>query len=47
MSALNVAKRLLDFRLHAPTIYFPLIVPEAFMVEPTESESKEELRLLL
>ncbi|MDH5362797.1 MAG: aminomethyl-transferring glycine dehydrogenase subunit GcvPB [Aigarchaeota archaeon] len=41
--ALNVAKRLLDFGVHAPTIYFPLTVDEAFMVEPTETESKREL----
>jgi len=41
--ALNVAKRLLDFGIHAPTIYFPLTVDEAFMVEPTETESKREL----
>ncbi len=41
--ALDVAKRLLDYGFHAPTIYFPLIVDEAFMVEPTESESKNEL----
>ena len=34
----DVAKRLLDFRMHAPTVYFPLIVPEAMMIEPTESE---------
>ena len=40
---LDVAKRLLDFGLHAPTIYFPLIVSEALMIEPTESESKETL----
>ena len=40
---LDVAKRLLDFGLHAPTIYFPLIVPEALMIEPTETESKEAL----
>jgi len=38
-----VAKRLLDFGMHAPTYYFPPIVPEALMIEPTESESKEEL----
>lgn len=43
VTALDVAKRLLDYGVHAPTIYFPLIVPEAFMIEPTESESKEEL----
>lgn len=40
---LDVAKRMLDFGIHAPTIYFPLIVDEAFMVEPTETESKESL----
>jgi len=38
-----VAKRLLDFGVHPPTYYFPPIVPEALMIEPTESESKEEL----
>jgi glycine dehydrogenase subunit 2 len=41
--ALDVAKRLMDFRLHPPTNYFPLIVPEALMIEPTETESKESL----
>ena len=40
---LDVAKRLLDFGIHAPTIYFPLIVPEALMIEPTETESKDSL----
>lgn len=40
---LDVAKRLLDYGIHAPTIYFPLIVPEAIMVEPTETESLESL----
>jgi len=40
---LDVAKRLLDFGIHAPTIYFPLIVPEALMIEPTETESLAEL----
>jgi glycine dehydrogenase subunit 2 len=43
ISALDVAKRLLDYGVHAPTIYFPLIVHEALMVEPTESEPKESL----
>ena len=43
VSALNVAKRLLDYGLHAPTIYFPLIVEEALMIEPTETFEKEEL----
>lgn len=41
--ALDIAKRLLDYGIHAPTIYFPLIVPEALMIEPTESESREDL----
>jgi glycine dehydrogenase subunit 2 len=40
---LDIAKRLLDFGVHAPTIYFPLIVDEAFMVEPTECETRESL----
>ncbi len=43
ISALHIAKRLLDFGLHAPTIYFPLIVDEALMIEPTETFEKEEL----
>lgn len=38
VSARDIAKRLLDYGIHSPTIYFPLIVPEALMVEPTESE---------
>lgn len=42
-SALNIAKRLLDYGFHPPTIYFPLIVREALMIEPTETESKETL----
>jgi glycine dehydrogenase subunit 2 len=41
--ALDIAKRLLDYGLHAPTIYFPLIVKEALMIEPTETESKASL----
>lgn len=40
---LDVAKRLLDYGVHAPTVYFPLIVPEALMIEPTETESLESL----
>jgi glycine dehydrogenase subunit 2 len=40
---LDVSKRLLDFGIHAPTVYFPLIVPEALMIEPTETESRETL----
>jgi glycine dehydrogenase subunit 2 len=43
ISAMEIAKRLLDFGFHAPTIYFPLVVPEALMIEPTETESKETL----
>ena len=40
---LDIAKRLLDFGYHPPTIYFPLIVEECMMIEPTETESKETL----
>ncbi len=43
ISAMDVCKRLLDFGYHAPTVYFPLVVPEALMIEPTETESKETL----
>jgi len=43
IQALNIAKRLLDYGMHAPTMYFPLIVEEALMIEPTESFEKEEL----
>jgi glycine dehydrogenase subunit 2 len=42
-SANHIAKRLLDYGLHAPTVYFPTIVKEALMIEPTESETKEAL----
>src|SRR5689334_11241775 len=42
-TALDVAKRLMDYGFHPPTIYFPLVVPEALMVEPTETEAKETL----
>jgi glycine dehydrogenase subunit 2 len=41
--ALDISKRLMDFGIHPPTNYFPLIVPEALMIEPTETESKETL----
>ncbi len=41
--AMDVAKRLLDKGYHAPTTYFPLLVPECFLIEPTETESKQEL----
>ncbi len=40
---IDIAKRLIDYGFHPPTIYFPLIVPEALMIEPTETESKETL----
>jgi glycine dehydrogenase subunit 2 len=40
---LDVAKRLIDYGFHPPTIYFPLIVPEALMIEPTETESRETI----
>ncbi|HHV97679.1 MAG TPA: aminomethyl-transferring glycine dehydrogenase subunit GcvPB [Clostridiaceae bacterium] len=43
VSAIDIAKRLLDYGIHPPTVYFPLIVKEALMIEPTETESKETL----
>jgi glycine dehydrogenase subunit 2 len=43
ISAMDLAKRLLDFGFHAPTVYFPLTVKESIMIEPTETESKETL----
>ena len=43
VKALDIAKRLLDYGFHAPTMYFPLIVEEALMIEPTETESKESI----
>ena len=43
VKTLDVAKRLLDYGFHAPTIYFPLVVAGALMIEPTETESKETL----
>lgn len=43
ISAMDIAKRLLDYGFHAPTVYFPLVVPEALMMEPTETESKDTL----
>jgi glycine dehydrogenase subunit 2 len=43
ITALDVAKRLMDYGFHPPTIYFPLIVPEALMIEPTETEAMETL----
>jgi glycine dehydrogenase subunit 2 len=43
ITATDVAKRLMDYGFHPPTVYFPLIVPEALMIEPTETEAKETL----
>ena len=43
VSAMDFAKRLLDYGFHAPTTYFPLLVPECFLIEPTETESQDEL----
>ncbi|HEY5264093.1 MAG TPA: aminomethyl-transferring glycine dehydrogenase subunit GcvPB [Steroidobacteraceae bacterium] len=43
VTAMDVAKRLLDLGFHAPTTYFPLLVPECLLIEPTETETKEEL----
>ncbi|GAB4340703.1 MAG: aminomethyl-transferring glycine dehydrogenase subunit GcvPB [Candidatus Abyssubacteria bacterium] len=47
VSTLEIAKRLIDFGFHPPTVYFPLVVSGAIMVEPTETESKEELDLFV
>jgi glycine dehydrogenase subunit 2 len=43
ITTLDLAKRLMDYGFHPPTIYFPLVVHGALMIEPTESESKETL----
>ena len=43
VKTLDIAKRLLDYGFHSPTIYFPLVVPGALMIEPTETETKETL----
>ena len=43
LRTLDMAKRLLDYGVHPPTTYFPLIVDEALMIEPTETESREDL----
>ena len=43
ITAMDFAKRLLDYNIHAPTTYFPLLVPECLLIEPTETECKEEL----
>jgi glycine dehydrogenase subunit 2 len=47
VTTLDIAKRLMDYGFHPPTIYFPLVVSGALMVEPTETESKEELDLFI
>jgi len=47
VSGMDLSKRLLDHGIHAPTVYFPLIVEEALMVEPTETESKESLDMFI
>jgi glycine dehydrogenase subunit 2 len=46
VSAMDVAKRLIDYGFHPPTVYFPLTVKEAMMIEPTESEDRESLDAL-
>jgi glycine dehydrogenase subunit 2 len=43
VNTMDFAKRLLDYGVHAPTTYFPLLVPECLLIEPTETETKEEL----
>ncbi len=43
ITAMDIAKRLLDYKFHAPTTYFPMLIPECLLIEPTETESKEEL----
>jgi glycine dehydrogenase subunit 2 len=43
VTAMDFAKRLLDYGIHSPTTYFPLLIPECFLVEPTETETREEL----
>ena len=47
VSTLDIAKRLMDYGFHPPTIYFPLVVSGAIMIEPTETESKEDLDLFI
>ncbi|MBC8044496.1 MAG: aminomethyl-transferring glycine dehydrogenase subunit GcvPB [Rhizobacter sp.] len=47
VKTMDIAKRILDFGFHAPTVYFPMIVHEAIMIEPTETESKETLDLFI
>jgi len=47
ITAMDLAKRLLDYGFHSPTTYFPLLVPECLLIEPTETECKEELDLFV
>ena len=47
VTTMDVAKRLLDYGYHAPTIYFPLLFHEAMMIEPTENESKETIDIFI
>ena len=47
VTTLDMVKRLMDYGFHPPTIYFPLVVPGALMIEPTETESKEDIDLLI
>lgn len=44
---MDVVKRLIDYGIHPPTMYFPLIVHEALMIEPTETETREDLDILI
>jgi glycine dehydrogenase subunit 2 len=43
VNAMDFAKRLLDYGYHAPTTYFPLLIPECLLIEPTETESRQEI----
>jgi len=47
IATVDIAKRLMDYGFHPPTIYFPLVVPGAIMIEPTETETKEDLDLFI
>ncbi len=47
ITTLDMAKRIMDYGIHPPTIYFPLVVQGAMMIEPTESESKKDIDILI
>jgi glycine dehydrogenase subunit 2 len=47
VKSLDIAKRIMDYGYHPPTMYFPLIVPEALMIEPTETESVQTLDVFI